>query len=352
MELQSIAETFNKKYGDKTVSFGGRISQDFPRIPCGVFPVDFCLGGGLPHGRTSSVFGPPTGGKTTLAILYMIGAARICWRCYKYKWQCTCKMKEPLIKKSVLIDTEGAFDYDWACSLGLKDEDYVLVLPETGESAVDIAESCMRAEDCGFLVIDSLASLEPSVELDASAEDMQIGLQARLIAKLFRKVTSRIIGERKKGNMHAALFINQVRVKIGQHFGNPEDSAGGFAPKFAYSLAFRLGARRKENEDHESLARTALTIKKHKLRVLARRAEYVIAKENGEGYKVGDVVDGPTTIKFATDIGLIRAVDKKWLLGKKEFARKGDIITFLAENPEKFLSLKQLIIEMYKREHM
>ena len=366
--IKEVQERLNKKYGDGAVVPGGKVVRDVPRIPTGVFAVDFTTGGGFPIWRTVCLWGPPSAGKSTLALLAMAGASRICWKCFKYKAMCKCK--KPLYKKSAYIDVEGTVDASWANSVGVNDKDYFYLSPDTGEDAVNMADNIIQADDCGLIVVDSLAMLEPSVELDASAEDMQVGLQARLVAKMFRKITARVIQARKDGRTVSAIFINQVRAKIGGAGGGfahgPQESQpAGYAARFAYSLSMRIGSRyinpSKEPNKFDShgkplVVKSSVKINKHKVMALALAGEYEIVRSVYGNYPPGTILDYATTLNAAKEYGLFTKQGSKYILKKSlddengaEYKTQKALIEKLRASPTGFRIFKMLVIDEAKR---
>jgi recombination protein RecA len=367
LTLDHLQSKFNTKYGAGTLTYSAPgIVVDTFRIPSGVFAVDYCSGGGFPLWRSCSLWGPPSAGKTTLALFAALGVSRMCFRCHNYAFLCTCS-EPPIRMKSVLVDVEGTHDSEWASNIGLNSKSLIHALPETGESAVDMAENVLKATDCGLVIVDSLAMIEPSAELEAASEDQFIGLQARLVAKMFRKVTSRIISERKQGHPVTAIFLNQVRSKIGGHGNGPsEEQPTGYSGKFAYSLAMRIGSRRidpsKEPDKYDKgtglplVARTSLTVTKHKLLTLSVGAEYDIVKGRSYAEQAqGTVLDLNTTLSHAQQMGLLyQEGSSKWVFqataksAKKVFSRKRDFIESLKNSPKGVLALKQILITKAK----
>jgi len=361
--LAELTSNYNKKYGDGTIVPGGAVLGDVNRIPSDIFPVDFVTGGGLPIWRSSCVWGPPAAGKSTLAMKWVIGVNSICWNCFKYLEECQCDA--PLRMKSAYVDVEGALDRDWAAALGCDPESYVYCLPDTGEAAVDLAESLVRAQDCGLVIIDSLAMLEPTSELEGGADDLQPGLQARLVAKMFRKVTSRVLHERKIGHKVAALFINQIRSKIGRVFGSPEEQPSGWAAKFAYSLSLRVGARSIAPKEADQkidkmtglplVTKSSVKIDKYKIRVLGTSGEYeIVSADSFENYAKGTVLDIPTLVLWARKIGTIMdgGSSAKYVVKINEeilrFKTLNSIMAHLDENPVHAKILRRITIETAK----
>jgi len=365
--MEECQEVLNKKYGDGAVVPGGMVTVDVPRIPTGSFAVDFPTAGGFPLWRSSCVWGPESGGKTLLAMLAMAGATRICWKCFKYLPLCKCK--KPLRKKPAIVDIEGTFDSRMASIVGLDPSTYYHASPDTGEDAVNITDYLIQADDCGLIVVDSLAMLEPSAELDGSADDQFVGAQARLVARMFRKVTSRLIQARKDERTCAALFVNQVRAKIGGNAGfarGPQESQpAGYAARFAYSLSMRIGSRyiNPSNEPDKYdvhgkplVVKSSIKINKHKVMALALTGEYEITKSVYRDYPAGVILDYATTLKAAKEYGLFLKEGSKYVLKRHPDDEKGaeyktqkELIEKLRASPTGFRIFKMLVIDEAKR---
>lgn len=198
---------------------GGEKIGDIPVIPTGSLGLDLALGvGGVPRGRVIEIFGPESGGKTTLA-LHIVAEAQ----------------KQNGL--AAFIDAEHALDVSYARKIGINTDDLLISQPDSGEQALEIAETLVRSGALDVLVVDSVAALVPKAELEGEMGDAQMGLQARLMSQALRKLTGSI--SRSKTTV---IFINQLRMKIGVFFGNPETTTGGNALKFYSSM--RLDIRK------------------------------------------------------------------------------------------------------------
>jgi len=219
MAISQIEKEFGKgaimRLGEKTV-------VEVPVIPTGAISLDIALGvGGIPRGRVTEIFGPESSGKTTLA-LHIIAEA------------------QKAGGQAAFIDAEHALDPGYAKRLGVKIEDMLISQPDTGEQALEIAESLIRSNAIDVIVVDSVAALVPKAELEGEMGESVMGLQARLMSQALRKLTGYISKSKT-----AAIFINQLREKIGVFFGNPETTPGGRALKFYASV--RIDVRRIES---------------------------------------------------------------------------------------------------------
>jgi recombination protein RecA len=285
-----------------------------PVISTGSLGLDIALGvGGLPRGRVVEIFGPESSGKTTLA-LEVIAEAH----------------KQNGI--AAFVDAENALDVGYARSLGVKTDDLLISQPDTGEQALEISEVLIRSGGIDVLVIDSVAALVPRAELEGDMGDSHMGLQARLMSQALRKLTSAI--SKSKTIM---IFTNQIRMKIGVFFGNPETTTGGNALKFYSSV--RLDIRRtgaiKAGEDVIG-SRTRVKVVKNKLAPPFREAEFDIIY--GEGIsRAGEVVD------MGVDKGIIEK-SGTW------YSYKGERVGQGRENARKFLQGNPDLIEKITQE--
>ena len=285
---------------------GDDVISDVPTIPTGALSLDIALGvGGVPRGRVIEIYGPEAGGKTTLA-LHIVAEAQ----------------KQNGL--AAFIDAEHALDVTYARKIGVNTDDLLISQPDTGEQALEIAETLVRSAALDVLVIDSVAALVPRAELEGEMGDAQMGLQARLMSQALRKLTGSI-GKSKT----TVIFINQIRMKIGVFFGNPETTTGGNALKFYSTMRLDIRKTTPIKQGENILGnRTRVKVVKNKVAPPFRQTEFDIIF--GEGIsKEGDILD------LAADNGIVEK-SGAWYSYKGERMAQGreNAKVFLKENPD------------------
>ncbi len=313
LALSQIEKQFGKgaimKLGDQS------LVRDIEVVPTGSLGLDIALGvGGVPRGRVVEIYGPESSGKTTLALQIIAEAQR-------------------RAGVGAFIDAEHALDIGYARKLGVKVEDLLVSQPDHGEQALEIAETLVRSGAIDVLVVDSVAALVPRAEIEGEMGDPQMGLQARLMSQALRKLTATI--SRSKT---IVIFINQIRMKIGVMFGNPETTTGGNALKFYASVRIdirRVGSIKQGDEVIGN--RTKVRVVKNKVAPPFKEAEFDILYGSGIS-KEGELVD------LGAELGIIEKSGAWYSLdGDRIGQGRENTKEFLREHPEVALRIEERI---------
>jgi recombination protein RecA len=314
--LEQTLSTLVKRFGEGAIMRLGEATHlQVEVIPTGSIALDLALGvGGIPRGRITEIYGPEAAGKTTLC-QHIIAEAQ--------KRGGTC----------AFIDMEHALDPTYAACCGVNIDDLYIAQPDTGEQALEIAEALIRSGAIDALVVDSVAALVPRAEIEGEMGDSHMGLQARLMSQALRKLSGAI----KQSNT-AMIFTNQLRMRIGVMFGNPETTTGGNALKFYSSV--RLDIRRIQSIKAEGQVignRTKVRVTKNKVAPPFREAEFDIMYNEGIS-KAGDVLDIATELEIITKRGAFFAFGDTRLGQGRENAKE-----FLKQTPELLAQIEEQI---------
>ena len=320
-QLNETLSQIEKQFGKGTVMrMGDREVADIPAISTGSIGLDIALGiGGVPQGRVIEIFGPESSGKTTLTL-------QVIAECQKAGGT------------AAFIDAEHALDPLYAKKLGVNVDELLLSQPDTGEQALEVADMLVKSQSVDLLVIDSVAALTPRAEIEGEMGDHHVGLQARLMSQALRKITGNI----QRSNA-TVIFINQIRMKIGVMFGNPETTSGGNALKFYSSV--RLDIRRigavKEGEEVIG-NETRVKVVKNKVSPPFTKAEFQILY--GKGINVeGEIID------FGQKLGLIEKAGSWYSYNDEKIGQgKTNASNFLRENKK----IRNALVKQIKAAHI
>jgi len=319
--IDSVMNKINKQYGDGALmKLGSKKTIEVPVIPTGSISLDAALGiGGIPRGRAIEIYGKEASGKTTLA-LHIAAESQ---------------------KRGgtvAFIDVEHALDPKYAKKLGVNTEDLLISQPDTGEEALEIAEMLIRSGAVDLVTIDSVAALVPKAEIEGEMGDAHMGLRARLMSQALRKLT----GVLSKAST-SAIFINQVRQKIGISFGNPYTTPGGLALKFHASVRMDIRRISTLKQGDESIGiRVKVKIVKNKLAPPFKEAEFDIMYGIGIS-KEGELIDFGQSLNLVEKSGAWYSYGETALGQGRENAR-----LFLKENPKIAKKLEDKIREEIK----
>ncbi len=319
--LNQALGKIEKDFGKGSVmKLGEAQTMEIDIIPTGSIGLDIAVGiGGLPKGRIVEIYGPESSGKTTVA-LHTVAEAQ----------------KQGGI--AAFIDAEHALDPIYAKALGVDIDNLIISQPDTGEQALEIAEALIRSGAIDIIVVDSVAALVPRAEIEGDMGDSHVGLQARLMSQALRKLTGSI----KKSNC-VAIFINQLREKVGVMFGSPETTTGGRALKFYSSV--RLDVRRIDTikqGDKVLGSRTRVKVVKNKVAPPFKLAEFDIMY--GEGIsKVGDLLD------IAADVDIVKKSGAWYSYNETKLGQgRENVKKFLSENPDLVAEIDTKVRKHYK----
>lgn len=313
--IAAALSQIEKQYGPGAVmKMDENAGRHIPRFSSGSLALDLALGGGIPEGRIIEIYGPESSGKTTLSLHAVAEVQRKGGR-------------------AAFIDAEHALDVQYAKKIGVDIDSLLVSQPDSGEQALEICETLVRSGAINIIVIDSVAALVPQSEIEGNMGDAQMGMQARLMSQALRKLTAIV----SKTNC-SVIFINQIRMKIGVMFGNPETTAGGQALKFYSSL--RLDVRRIDKilekvpgfdgKDSQEIVgnRTRVKVVKNKVAPPFRQAEFDILYAKGIS-KEGDIID------LGVKYGLLERSGAYYRLGEDTIGQgKEQARMYLQDNPK------------------
>ncbi|MDP4010424.1 MAG: recombinase RecA [Candidatus Spechtbacteria bacterium] len=318
-DLELVLKEIRERFGEGAImQMGSAGIKSIETIPTGSISLDVALGiGGIPRGRIIEIYGPESSGKTTLA-LHIVAEA------------------QKTGGLAAFVDAEHALDPEYAKMIGVNVKDLLISPPDTGEQALDIVESLVRSGTLDVIVVDSVAALTPKAEIEGEMGDQQIGLQARLMSKALRKLTG--VAHQSKT---AIIFINQIRMKIGVMFGNPETTSGGNALKFYSSVRVEVRRAAKIQSGEEIIGnRVSAKIVKNKVAPPFRKAEFDIFYNEGISY-LADLLN------TGTKYGIVQKAGSWYAYGDEKLGQGLDASKeLLRQNPK---MAKQIEKEIYKK---
>jgi len=318
--LENTVKEIKDRFGEGSIMKLGDVKRvDVAAIPTGAPSLDIALGiGGVPRGRIIEIYGPESSGKTTLALHIVANAQKS--------------------GSAAFIDAEHALDPSYAKKIGVKIEDLLISQPDNGEQALDIVEALVKSNSVDVIVVDSVAALTPQAEIEGEMGDSHMGRQARLMSQALRKLTA--IGA--KSNV-TIIFINQIRMKIGVVFGNPETTTGGHALKFYASVRIevRRAAQIKLGEQIVG-NRVKAKIVKNKVAPPFQVTEFDIMYNEGIS-KEGDIIDTGVKYEVVTKSGNSFSFGETKLGVGREKAK-----AFLRENPKVYIEIEKALKEKVK----
>jgi recombination protein RecA len=343
-ELGNVIEALSASgnYGKPFKKASSR-AMDTGRSNTGVLSLDLCLGGGWTTSRAGMLYGEKSSGKSTLA-LQSIAAL----------------MRRNDQAMAAWIDVEGTFDPPWARKLGVDLERLVVIEPETGEHAVDLADAMLRTQEIEFAVTDSIAMLVPMAELDESAEQQTMALQARLVGKYIRKTNNALLKERARGHTPVLLHINQFRMKVGLVFGDPRVLPGGKALEF--STTQQVETKNKEHTGKDELGNEVVLFNEHNFKItknkgggpmkegafkLVRTADH----EKNDHLPEAWINQAKTIYTFGSQVGVINGAPSSWEADgiPHKFRGAPAFNKWAMENLDEYEHLQRKIVSAFRR---
>ncbi len=300
--MSSVVGTLKKarkKHGPAIGGIGVKMPET-ARLPIGILPFDLASGGGIPLNRMTIVYGPESSGKTNFALSALAS--------YQKRFPG---------KTCVYIDVEQSLTSDWASKMGVDVKKIAHIRPTHGEAVVDLVNELLYADDCGLIVIDSIAAIVTMPELSKDAEDATPGMSGRIVSKLVRKCTAALGDAQRQGRTPTLIWINQTRHKIGMVFGNPETMPGGAAQGFMASLRVRLAGKnivvKSVSEAMPVIKRSSVVIQKWRQPICFTHTKYDLAMIAHKGLAVGECLDWLCMKTYLSAYGLMEKVGAEYV---------------------------------------
>lgn len=323
----SVVSGMLKTYGKRALIEGAEVkARTVKRIPSGIFPLDYALEGGWAQGGVHMLTGHKSSFKTT-ALYSTIGQAQqMCANCWEHATKCACKnYREPVI---AYLDVEGAMDPKWASRFF--DLDKILVsTPEYAEQSLSIGEALLRSRKCDIFILDSIAFLTPAKEIEEAIEKDLMGVQARVLGKGIRKFTAALNAAMSEdGRRPTVFFTNQIRMKLGVMFGNPETTPGGLAPGYMVWTEVKMkGGKYKMDElgERPLYADFGFSIEKNKASTAKVGYEFRLVLAETESKRLGDLYDEDFIVTHLERNGVVSGGGTSWTCLGEKFGKKTEI---------------------------
>lgn len=355
-KIAEMVQATLKKFGKRAIYKGSEFDvHEVARIPSGILPLDYGLGGGWPVGRISLSYGKKSSSKTTNFLRTVGIAQKMCSKCWTFICQRegqslpNCKCGEG--RRAVIgwNDVEGVWDEQWSKKF-LKVEDIILTQPATAEQTIDTSDSMVRSGEFDIIVIDSLAFMTPQGEINRAANEETVGTQARLNGRMIRKFVSGInMVAQTEGRRPTVFLTNQIRMKVGVMFGNPETQPGGMACGFATSVEVRCSSGKVLVDEEVTLkplsAEMKFKIDKNKTAATqGMEVEYKIVLSKTEIKQVGDVIDEEWSIDMAEKCGIVDKDGVMYTWHDQKFHGKSGIGKFFAKERNAYAEFRDELL--------
>lgn len=361
-----VLEVKNERWGNRVLLTAEEYGkEDRPRLQTGIFIFTWATGGGYPFWIPTKLVGPESGGKSSTAYNAMKVSGMTCWRCFNILPYCDCSLPEKRML-SVICNPENDVDVDWLDSIGVPQDSYMVSTgAPSGDAVLDIANAYLRADDCGLVVIDSLAMLSPAEALEAAIGEYKMAEQARLLTDANRKMQFQLNKERLRGHPVFLILTNQLRANMDMKggFGSPDKEAGGRAIQYWTSLGVRVNRLSTSGEFEGIKTKTAeketprlqkhnFKIKKHRLRIRHHEGEYIRAIQDvfdDDGkltHRAGSIIDYKAVVKYGLDSGAIEKNPGSYQCGDLfKLRTRQDIMDLFREDENVYYQLHKVICD-------
>lgn len=306
---KEVLSFLKKNYGEKIYSMAEDLSEG-DKLATGIFPLDFCLGGGIPKGKITQIYGPKDSAKSTLS-LGIIGHLQ----------------KQGL--KCFHIDVENTFDKSWAEKLGVDLSTLIVLQPSNGEQIVDICDGLLNCDDIDFGVIDSLGAIITTNEVESYGDKQIVSGNSGVITKILRKSIHAQMEQQKKGLFPTLFCVNQIRQKIGVMYGNPEYFPGGELAQHAPSLILRLSGKpildKQYNANIPTKHHVNVSVRKSKMKTLLNHIEFEIGLDTIGDLQTGKSNDSELMVKYLKSFNLLNKNGQKYYYGDHSFVSQKEL---------------------------
>ncbi len=342
-DLADLFKSANKNFGANTLYIASEHQfKDKKVIPTGILPLDYALGGGVPVGRIAMWYGHRSTAKTTNLLRIIGNAQKLCSDCYTEivlkspdsdKKSCNCGINRKMM--IVWLDVEGAWEDKWASNFVTMDDSLIISQPKTAEETIDLAFAALKMQ-VDIIVIDSIAFMIANAELEKSASEVTMGLQAKLMGNAMRRFVSALNSEgREKGRRPTVLMTNQMRQKIGVMFGSPDTISGGLAAGFATSVEVKTSMGKYEMDEVSGkpmLVENSARIEKNKMGPPRMEATWKVQLLQSDLKKVGDIIDEHWAFDMGEKAGLISVAPQKIEWDGKTYRGRSQLEKYWMEN--------------------
>ena len=355
MAGETVANIKKKWGGNMLIKASDERYQNTPRISSGIFALDWALGGGWAAGRINTIYGPKSAAKTTTMNKTVAQAQKLCGNCMsprdlEGRPNCTpaCTGFREIV--CAYIDVESTWDANWAKKNGVDLERLMFCKPEFAEQSLDILEALIRSADVDVIVLDSLAFLTPAKEIEESTAKETVGVQARLLGKGTRKFVAALAAIKNEHSRWPTIFFtNQIRMKVGVMFGNPETQSGGLAPQFAATSEVKLWSGKYEMDEKTGRpihADMNFRVEKNKSDVPKMEGSFRLMLTSTETKQMGDIYEEDTMVDLAHKFGLVEGHGNSWTCLGEKYAGKSMVERRLLTDPPYKAMFRQTLMKI------